>query len=429
MTTPRTATPRTPTPRRARRRLTAAALAAAFLVPSAYAIAPAAASVPQSSAQHHSHTQDQKRARGALLGVERLAHKSRAQIDALLAKAKVKAPAARYGGTLYRLTYATITPQGAPTTASALLVLPDGGGKKIATVSETHGTTGYRGYAPSGEDSLSGLGALLYAAGGRAVVAPDYLGLGSGPGRHPYMDTRSSVSASLDALRAGRTAAGQHGKRLTGEVYVTGFSQGGQVAVALAREIQRGAAPGLRLRALAPVSGPYAIGGEELPGMYDGRVAGTSAVFYLSYFLTAQNRLHPLYSDPRQVFRAPYSARVEGLFDGSHKDEEISAQLPRTIEKLLTPKWYADLRHPTGALARVVRLNDGMCAWGPRVPVRLHTSHGDRDVPRGNTVRCAKDMAAHGVKATVVDHGEADHGGTYREAVGENARWFARLDD
>ncbi|MGY1455549.1 alpha/beta hydrolase [Streptomyces sp. SS8] len=415
--------------RRARR--AAAALAAALLL--SLTAVPASAAVragtdTAGTAETAGTAGTARHARGALLSTTPLFELTSGRLGEFLTADGVDASAVRHGIAAHRIVYATVTPAGEPTTASALLVLPDGGGKRLATVSELHGTTAYRGYAPSTGDNVSILGALLYASGGRAAVAPDYLGLGTGPGTHPYVDTRSSVSASLDALRAARTAARGHGRRLTGEVYVTGFSQGGQVAMALGRELARGADRHLRLRALAPVAGPYDIEGVELPALFDGRVEGVSGVFYLTYFLVAQNRLHPLYEDPREVFRAPYADRVEALFDNDHPDDEIVRRLPGTVEELLTDQWYERLRHPSGTLAEVIRLNDGVCDWAPRVPVRLHTSDGDRDVPVANTGSCVRDLARHGAYAEVVHHGDANHSGTYRRAIAHNARWFARLD-
>ncbi|MEC4019134.1 alpha/beta hydrolase family protein [Streptomyces sp. H27-D2] len=418
--------------RRARRGATAAAaLLVALAATPALAAGPTRQEAPARTAQATRTAPASARtplARGALLSVTPLERKTRAQVVEFVTGEGVDAAAARHGTASYRLTYATVTPGGAPTTASALLVLPTGGGHRLAAVSENHGTLAYRGNAPSTGDNASRIAAQLYASGGRAVVAPDYLGLGTGPGTHPYVDNRSSVSASLDALRAARTAAAQRGKRLDGDVYVTGFSQGGQVSMALGRELSRGADRHFRLRALAPVSGPYDIEGSELPGMFDGRVAADSAVFYLSYFLVAQNRLHPLYTDPREVFRAPYADRLERLFDSEHPDQEIFKELPRTVKELLTDEWYERVQHPSGVFAEVIRLNDGVCDWAPRVPVRLHTASGDTDVPIANARDCARRLAGHGVRAKVTDHGSADHFGTYLEAVSDNARWFARLD-
>lgn len=241
------------------------------------------------------------------------------------------------------------------------------------------------------------------------------------------MDTASGVSASLDMLRAARTAGDRLGRPLTDDVYATGFSQGGQVAMALGRELSQGRT-GFRLRGLAPMAGPYDIAGAELPGLTDGRIDPLTGVFYLSYYLTAQNRLHPLYKNPAEVFKAPYASTLEGLFDGSHTEEEVVAGLPAGVADLLTPAWAEQIKHPTGAFAAAIGASDGACDWKPAAPVRLYAAGGDRDVPIANARSCAADLARHGVRAPVLDQGaDTDHRGTAVRSAPQVVRWFDTL--
>ncbi|MEV7618236.1 alpha/beta hydrolase [Streptomyces sp. NPDC089799] len=366
-------------------------------------------------------------ARGTLVSVSAPTTLSRDEVAAELASYGVDTATVRHGITAYRLTYATVDPRGRRTTATGLLVLPTGGPARPDLVSDTHGTVATRDDAPSGGAGYNRVIPYLHASAGRAVSAPDYLGLGGGPGPHPYMDTASSVTASVDMLKAARTAAHRLGRPVSRDVYATGFSQGGQVAMAVGRELSRGR-DGLRLRALAPIAGPYDLTGTEIPAITDGRVAPATGVFYLSYFLTAQNRLHPLYKDPAEVFRAPYAQTVEGLFDGNHSYEEIVQGLPQTPGELLTPAWAENIRHPRGALLTAMKANDDACDWKPAVPVRLYTGAADTDVPIGNSRACAADLARHGVRAKVVDQGaDADHTATALRSAPQAVRWFDSL--
>ncbi|MGP8302185.1 alpha/beta hydrolase family protein [Streptomyces inhibens] len=364
--------------------------------------------------------------RGTLLSITPLGRQNRAEIIAQAQKVGMEAGTARHGVAVYRLTYRTITPDGRPTTASGLLALPIGTSHRpLPPVVHTHGTLAYRGYAPSVGEGPDRAVSVLYASAGRAAIAPDYLGLGANPGRHPYMDARSAASASLDMLRAAHSAVPKLGAVLDRTVSLTGFSQGGQVAMELGRELDRRADPRFRLGMLAPVGGPYDLDGSELPGMFDGRIDPQSAVFYISFFLTAQNRLHPLYKDPSEVFRAPYADRVEDLFDSDHPAEEIAGKLPSRLEDLLTDAWYAKLRHPSGALLETLRANDRTCDWKPDRGVRitLYSASGDRDVPIANTRSCAKELADRGAKATVVDQGaDADHNTSFLRSEPSIAR-------
>jgi len=412
-------TPRTPCPPAVRRRRVRRSLAAAVVL-AVLAAAPAvAAAEPLPTAQ--------STGRGVLLGVTPVAELGRAEVAAFLKGAGIDAATVRHGIRGYRLTYRTLTPRGESTTAAGLLVLPQGGGRRLDLVADTHGTMVDRDYAPSVAEEFGRYTPSLHAAAGRAVAAPDCLGLGKGPGPHPYMDTASSVSASLDMLRASRTAARALGRPLTGDVYGTGFSQGGQVALALGRELARGADRHFRLRALAPVAGPYDLLGAEIPGLLDGRVNDTSGVLHMAYFLTAQNRLHPLYRDPAEAFRQPYAGYVERLFDTRHTEEDILAKLAGSVKELLTDDFHQRLEHPDGALPAALKAQDGTCDWKPDVPVRLHTAAGDTDVPIANSRTCAAVLARHGVRVPVIDHGEVGHFGSVLLAAPQIVRWFDTL--
>jgi pimeloyl-ACP methyl ester carboxylesterase len=109
--------------------------------------------------------------------------------------------------------------------------------------------------------------ALTYGAAGFAVVATDYLGLGTGPGLHPWMDVPSETTASLDMPRAARNLMRDNntGHTLGRDIMVTGFSQGASAALGLARALGDNAEPWFGLRAIAPVSGAYAFRYAEIP--------------------------------------------------------------------------------------------------------------------------------------------------------------------
>ncbi|MET8077540.1 alpha/beta hydrolase [Streptomyces sp. NPDC005303] len=392
--------------------------AAAALLLTGLAAAPVAAAAGERTQQ------PQQTRRGDLVSVVPVADRDAGQVRSFLTERDVDTDVVRYGVRAYRLTYRTVDPHGRPTTATGLLTLPRGGTHRLDLVSDTHGTMVARDYAPSASEDFGRVPSYVNAAAGRAVAAPDYLGLGKGPGPHPYMDTASSLTASVDMLRAARTAAERLGRPLTGQVYATGFSQGGQVAMALGKALQEGADRHFRLRALAPVSGPYDLEGQEMPALFDGRVNDTSGVLYISYWLVAQNRLHPFYKDPSEVFRAPYASRVEGLLDGSYEEEDVVKGLAPSVKQLLTPAAYERLRHPTGAVLDAMRAADHTCEWKPDVPVRLYAGSADTDVPIGNTRSCARTLAGQGARVRVVDQGPVDHFGSVLVSAPQVVRFF-----
>ncbi|MEV3870690.1 lipase family protein [Streptomyces sp. NPDC049906] len=102
------------------------------------------------------------------------------------------------------------------------------GARSLSAVSWLHGTSVHKTEAASvNPNSADRRAALLFAAAGRAVSAPDYVGLGKGDGLHPHGDPTATVAAAVDGLRAARTLAREHGRKLRPEVGISGFSQGG----------------------------------------------------------------------------------------------------------------------------------------------------------------------------------------------------------
>jgi pimeloyl-ACP methyl ester carboxylesterase len=369
--------------------------------------------------------------RGKVVSVTSLGGLSKEATGAYLTREHFGSPVPRNGVTILRVIYRTVTPKGAPTTASGLVVLPRTAQRRLRVVDYEHGTNPTKSAAatvdPASEDRAAG---LLFAAAGYAAVAPDYLGLGYGPGRHPYMDAASETTASVDMLRAARIVAQREGRRLDGRILVTGFSQGGQAAMALGRALQGGVDHHLRLAALAPVSGPYDVQHAELPvGLAAHSPLDPKEVtFYFSYWLSSMNRLHGIYKTPFQVFKSPYDKTVDGLFDGFHSGEQTYRAIPATPQQIFTAKFMQQLKHPTGALLKAFQVNDTTCTnWVPQVPTRLWAARGDRDVTIVNAQHCEAALRAHGVKASITDVGDTDHTGSALRSIPQIVRWFETL--
>jgi acetyl esterase/lipase len=361
-------------------------------------------------------------ARGTLVSVTTVDEIGADQVTAYLAKAKLPVCRARYGVRAVRIEYRTITPDGRPTVASGLVVLPLTSEKSLQAVSWLHGTTVNRNDVASVKATNENRAfAVLFAAAGYLTSAPDYLGLGTGPGDHPYLDLASEVTASVDALRATRELAAREGIEMDERVLVSGFSQGGAAAMALGKALQEGADPGLKLAALAPISGPY-----DVQGMLDAVFSGAidRPTTYLGYWIVAWNKLHNLYDSPADAFLDP---SVEQLFDGDHHALLVYAKLPATLEELFTPAFLAQLKKPTGTLSRVIRESGRSHDWEPRVPVRLFAASGDRDVPMTNTDHCERVLRSCRTDVETTDVGAVDHNTSAKVSVPQVLAVFEEL--
>ncbi|WP_063795183.1 alpha/beta hydrolase family protein [Streptomyces silaceus] len=398
--------------------------------------ATAVAATPPTAATHA--TDDQVRGgRGTLVSAERLyTLDDRAAAAAELAGAGFDGSVARYGVDAYRLVYRTVDATGRPTTASGLLALPRTRPGALHAVSFAHGTGVHKNDSPSMvRGDFVSAATISHASAGFAGVAPDYLGMGRGPGPHPWMDVPSETTASLDMLRAARAFVPRTGHTLRRDVFLTGFSQGASAALGLGRTLQAGGDRWFRAGALAPVSGAYDFLGTSVPSLFDARrVTPKYGAVYAAYALVAVQRLHGgVYDDPAEVFRAPYARTVEELFDGTHTGQEMMAGLPGSADALLTDRGRRLLTAPTGTLAEAFGAAGSVCTdWAPRMPTRLYMATGDEQAVVENTAWCRAELRANGAEVPVVDLGAVDyeksrHLGSSVAATTATIAWFRSL--
>ncbi|MEW2132005.1 hypothetical protein [Streptomyces sp. NPDC005435] len=392
------------TSRQTKTRIVAGALVLGCVSPLAVPVPASAAGAPGGQARG-----------GTVVSVERVAALTAEEVAGEL-QGKIDSSRVRYGVTAYRVAYRTTDSAGAPTTASQLVVLPRNGARHLSTVSWLHGTTVHRDDVASvNPQSNDRLAALLFASTGRAVSAPDYVGLGSGEGFHPYGDPRATVAASVDGLRAARTVARRDGRELKREVQVSGFSQGGPATMLTGRALRRQeAGPYFRPGALAPVGGPFDLSAFEAAAA-DDKIAKSG--LYLAYFATAWNRMYGLYASPADAFRSPYDRTVEGLFDGRHTSAQIAAALPAASKNLFTEDFLNKIRKPDGVLADRLRPLDHTCDWHPGVPVEIFHGRGDKDVDFRHAAYCAGQLTRNGAAPRLTDVGDYDHNGSVRQAL------------
>jgi len=221
--------------------------------------------------------------------------------------------------TVYHIEYETVGGRSEATTASGALMVPSGshsfcqGPRPI--VEYAHGTSADKSYditklTGSSEGLIL---AAVFASEGYIVVAPNYAGYDTSTlGYHPYLVGAQQADDMIDALAAARSAlpvADAPGVTDDHKLYITGYSQGGYVAMATHRALQ---AAGQTVTASAPMSGPYTLGafGDAL---FLGQVNGSATVNFAILANAYQNAYGNLYSDPSEVFATPYASSVPGL--------------------------------------------------------------------------------------------------------------------
>jgi hypothetical protein len=155
--------------------------------------------------------------------------------------------------------------------------------------------------------------AAMFAAQGYIVVAPNYAGYDiSSLGYHPFLNAAQQSGEMMDILTAARTALPKTFAAATtdnGKLFVTGYSEGGYVAMATQRALQ---AAGAKVTAAAPMSGPYAL---EAFGdaLVFGRVNLGSTVFAPLLTTSYQHAYGNIYTAPTDIYSATYAANIATL--------------------------------------------------------------------------------------------------------------------
>ena len=270
--------------------------------------------------------------RGGVVGIDNIATLTRAQFDA--------APTAALTGpavcdvTTRRVRYQTLAPGGAFATASTAVMVPTGTDARCTgarpVVLYAHGTTTLKSYniadiVNNGEGSLV---AAMYAAQGFIVVAPNYLGYDtSSLAYHPYLNAEAQAIDMIDGLRA---ASGYLRSSSTvvpsGRLFVAGYSQGGHVAMAVHKVIERDHASEFTVLGSVPMSGPYNLVqfGDVVTG--PGPINGGATIFVPLLLTSFQRAYGDIYTTPADVYQAPFAATAETLFPTDTPVDTLKAQ-------------------------------------------------------------------------------------------------------
>ncbi len=234
--------------------------------------------------------------------------------------------------TIYHIEYETADPAQNLTPASGALMVPSGpsgceGGRPI--VMYAHGTQTDSAFniaevsANGNDEGL--LLAAVFAASGYIVVAPNYVGYDTSTlGYHPYLDAAQQSDDMIDALKAARSALPASAAPNTtdgGKLFLTGYSQGGHVAMATHRAMQ---AAGMAVTAAAPLSGPYALSAFA-DAIFEGEVNLSATENFALLVTSYQHAYGNVYAAPTDVFNAAYAADITTLLPSTTPMSQLEA--------------------------------------------------------------------------------------------------------
>jgi pimeloyl-ACP methyl ester carboxylesterase len=323
--------------------------------------------------------------RGEIIAIQVRGSYSLVLLEQMLAATGVNLPAPlTYPVDAYRITYATVDANDAPLPVSGALLVPRGAWD-LPLASIQHGTETDRERVASTNplNATEGIVGLFMASYGYLVVVPDYPGFGVSEVRHPYLHAASLVPCVIDLLRAARSWTGGHGITLNGQVFLTGYSEGGFTTLAAQKAIEQAYGPEFTLTAVAPMAGPYDLLGTTRTIFETASYGGSPA--YLAYVLSAYDFAYG-WDRLGDFFNAPYADLIPGLFDGTKTWGEIESALPATFSGLMRSDFVTGVvgEEETAILAALAE--NTLLDWRPVTPIHFIHGTADEVVPYQNTL-------------------------------------------
>jgi hypothetical protein len=178
--------------------------------------------------------------------------------------------------------------------------------------------------------------ASVFASQGYIVVAPNYAGYDTSTlPYHPYLNGTQQADDMTDSLTAARSAYATANTSDNGKLFITGYSQGGYVAMATHKAMQ---AAGTVVTAAAPMSGPYALAAFG-DAIFEGEVDMSAPANFNLVVTSYQHSYQNVYTSPTDVYEAQYASGADELLPSATAISTIYAngQLPQNVLFNSTP--------------------------------------------------------------------------------------------
>jgi len=287
-----------------------------------------------------------------------------------------------YGISLYTITYNT-TYKGKNIKASGLVAFPDTD-KGMPILNFNHGTTSLHADAPT-EDLIQYSFFSNAASAGYVVVIPDFLGFGiSDDIVHPYYRADITGQTIVDMIRATKELAKIEGYNFNGDVFLSGYSEGGFATMSTHHNMENNNYNGLNLIASAPASGGY-----DITGMLDYFLSKDTyhVPYYIAYVAIGYKTSYDWDLPLSAMFNDPYASLIPSYFNGKYSGYEINSVLTDDLSLLLTSNFrnntYSD---PDLKVIVDAFEENSLDNWIPKNKMLMYHGTDDITVPYQNSV-------------------------------------------
>jgi len=292
-----------------------------------------------------------------------------------------------YGYKAYKIPYTTTDEEGNSVAVSGLMVIPTGVPDAVnqlglSMVSDSHGTIFANAEAPTviaGTTSApAGSSVILTSLFAFVTLQADYIGFADSDDHyHPFILKKSLATTTVDFIKAAKKFATDNAINLNGQLFLTGYSEGGYAAMASLEQIEKEGE--LQVSLAAPMAGPYAVDLMAQGVLSQPTLSVPSFMANIAYAYANANS-----EDVSNIVNEPYASKLEDLFNGSKTRAEIDPELTTATtgsDGLFNPSFVQDFfTNPSNWFKEAVQKND-VYKWAPQTPLRLVHCEGDDVIP------------------------------------------------
>lgn len=284
------------------------------------------------------------------------------------------------------------------TIATALVCIPTNYPcDELGMITFGHGLCLKDSEAPSNNNSIYSFLAKGLACNGFIAAAPDYIHLGphASPGFQGFVHAETEATATVDLFRAIRNYAADNSIELSGQVFLSGYSQGGHSSLATAKMMQEELSSEFTVTGCASGGGTYDLSGiaaDSLLSVTRKTPERQSLALVVRSYIEAYNDSLPLYGLPTDpvaamdsIFEHPYDSilNIMLLRDTPLYNNSLLDSIP---SRMLTDSFEINARNnPNFFFRKLLGYND-LYDWVPQMPLMLFQSTADIEDPIANTI-------------------------------------------
>ena len=242
----------------------------------------------------------------------------------------------------------------------------------------------------------------LFAMKGYAVIMPDYVGYGLSRDKvHPYLHWRSAAKTAVDLLNCMPELLEYYGYSYPIDVVVTGYSQGGAVALGVTRMLEELDSMWI-VRKLYAGAGPYDPAGTYLYSMERNEMGIPAAI---PLIVMGLSDAYDLEFELEDFFLEPLLSNYdEWVLSKEYTVGDINYLMGSTVMTELMTEEALDMDSPLADMLYEVLLWNSNVGYDLRSPAYFLHSIDDEVVPILNTINLQEQMPDENGKTYDYDH-------------------------